>query len=195
MLGNGPVHAWRLASLTLLLLVPAATAGQDAAPSQLLGQRVRVVTEPAHRTVVGEVLAVPGDSVQIVQSSGDVAALALDDIVQWELSAGHVNRVGKGLAWGGGIGLLAGAVGGLALVNAACGSCDPNNAAGIAGGGGVGLLLGGIVGAVVGGITSGERWEPIEVDIGIVPRFLQERRPSSSTGPGVSFRVGFRLPR
>ena len=167
MLGRSTV----LAGLASTLLVAGVKAQQ---PDVQAGQRVRVSHNGSQ--TVGTVVAVLADTpVLEVEAPAGRRAVPLATLDRLEVSLGRKTQAGKGAL----IGLLVGGVAGVAtgvLVCAPNPSCEgeDDSLTGLVAlfFGGIGALAGTGIGALIGGITLVEQWQPIPLDrvsLGISP--------------------------
>lgn len=152
-------------ALALLVLFSGACAGNpepEPLPAYLIGQRARVVTDPAGLTdpPVGVLSLLTADSVVLKTGNGVWQPIHLGPGRRLEISRGITSKAGRGA----GIGALAGGVG-LAFVGAV--SCAGDNedgffyispAACALGGGLIGAGAGALVGLVIGSVSKTEHW-------------------------------------
>ena len=156
----------RPTSLILAALLAGAAAPALAQDTTLIpGAQVRVIAVGADRWVIGKLLALPRDTVTVLDSvSGESKALALASLARFEVSRGRRRQTGRG-AW---IGAVAGGVLGAVLGAVTYEECSGFCLAPDPGPGGsavLGGLLGGVfglgIGALVGSASTGERWVPV----------------------------------
>lgn len=169
--------------------LPAGVRAQATPVADLVGDRVRLTTSASSRVMVGEVASVTADSLMLLDRSGATSPVAVADIVGLERSLGRTNRTLRGMAWGAGVGFAAGGAGGAALMGATCGSCDPKYGAAFAVGGVLGAAGGGLVGAMIGAVSSGERWESLEIRAGGLSISLLHLMPYSGGEAALAFRI------
>jgi hypothetical protein len=178
-----------LFAMTLLGLGPSALGAQQASAPSLIGERVRV-TAPDAEPLLGVVIVRGPDVIELRQPNGEVWSVRIDGVRGIERSLGRQDNVVKGGAIGAGVGFLLGGVGGVAVMNDICGSCDPQNTRSFFAFGGVGLFAGGLIGFVIGWTTSGERWEDVPLGTARDPEVLLGLDPNQAG----SVRVGLSIP-
>ena len=156
------------AVLALALSLPLVAAGQSAPVA--VGARIRV-TAPASglEKHVMTVTDVRGDSI-VVDAGGSSHTLWLSDLTALEVSSGTRTHAARGAGFGLGVGIMAGAVIGLATYE----ECVPQGIMGCfmdspeiqaMGGALVGGAAGAVIGAVVGSRQRTDRWSSVALPV------------------------------
>jgi hypothetical protein len=176
----------RYGRAALLLLLPAALAGQDSLSLALApGTRVRVTTVcltvdsavTVLRRQVATVVASRSDRLVLapVGRARDTVSVGLADVTLLEVSQGRRRHTGKGVAVGAGVGAATGVVF-TALANKRCEGDDwcivGNIGRGVAivSGGVIGAMGGALVGGVIGATHVTERWRTVPLQVALLPR-------------------------
>lgn len=174
----------RYGRAALLLLVPAALAGQDSLPLAP-GTRVRVTTRSIAvdstvtvlRRQVATVVASRSDRLVLtpVGRARDTVSVGLSDVTLLEASRGRHRQTWKGMAVGAGIGAATGVVV-TAIANERCEGDDwcivGNIGRGVAivSGGVIGAMGGALVGGIIGATHVTERWRTVPLQVALLPR-------------------------
>jgi|GEM_PF-2532176 len=132
-------------------------AGQHPVPP--VGSTVRITIAPSGARQAGTLLVWDQDSIWLRQEDSSTIGLATSKVTNVEVSAGRGSRAGRGALIGGGVGMLLGAGGAIAVANCEdflCGDLPPGTIAlGLVVTTGVGALLG----AGVGSLVHYQRWQ------------------------------------
>jgi hypothetical protein len=132
-------------------------AGQHPLPS--VGSTVRITIAPSGGRQSGTLLVWDQDSIRLQKADSSTISLATSKVTEVEVSAGSGSRAGRGALIGGGVGLLLGAGGAIAVSSCDgffCGDLPPGTVVlGLAVTAGVGALLG----AGVGSLVHYQRWQ------------------------------------
>lgn len=176
--------------LCMIAMAARPLAGQDASDPSLvpLGVRVRVSAPAVQaRAIVGVLEGLRRDSLVLRDAAGEGRlAVPLGAVDGLAVSRGRHHHVGRGVF----IGALAGAVGGSIAALAACHAnpCDEYTGLAVFGLGAAGALGGMGLGAVVGALVPGERWEDVPLDR-LRVGFTAPPRPSVGLGLSLPFRL------
>lgn len=165
----------------LLLVIVSALAPHVAAQATLpisAGQRVRLTLDDRRLPVVGLLVSQDGDSLRVLPHPGaEAVTVATSSVSAAYVSLGRHSNAGTGAL----IGLVTGG-----LLGVAAGSCgDRWGCPGPAAGGlSLGLAAAGL-GAIIGAVTNGERWDQVSP-----PRMqVSVTAPGRGLGVGVSIRM------
>jgi hypothetical protein len=132
-------------------------AGQHPPPP--VGSTVRITIAPSGGRHSGTLLVWEQDSIWLRKADSSTISLATSRVTDVEVSAGSGSRAGRGALIGGGVGLLLGTGGAIAVASCdgfLCGDLPPGTIVlGLVVTGGVGALLG----AGVGSLVHYQRWQ------------------------------------
>ncbi len=165
----------RAINTALLISSSGCAVATQAIPTLTPGARVRAWNSPpADQKVVGTLLEIRSDTL-LLQEDGwaDTTPILRTAVTRLDISVGHMRHTGRGAArgflFGGAVGALAGVIIGSSFE---CGTGDCGKEGAIAFGA-IGAGTGLLIGALVGAITTSDRWQEVPVDrlrVGLIPQ-------------------------
>ena len=155
--------------LTALLQVSATQAPptRQATVAADSGARVRITIDKPKRSHVGTLVSADADSLRFTTDTGGLVAIPTASVTRFERSRGRRSNAGKGALIGG---LSVGAAGLIIGIGAAADNSSWGLDVGVEDVALVTLITGAAgagLGALIGAVSKGERWEPLAIPGGL----------------------------